>query len=141
MDAAAEQYNVQKADQIWDELSTRVGVNAISFATRSKSLLLGSQHERVPALRDDMQKQSITPLCRNLLHEVQALLLLMHEQPHDHSRFERLQEASDLAISGESKATGREARQLEQMRNVAGSICQGRKTEPRNPKCNFLRFV
>ena len=89
IDAAAEQHDVQRAQRIWQDLTPRVELNAVVYAARSKSLLLGSRHDLVPDLREDMQKQNITPTFRNILHEVQARLLLLHEQPET-SRFEGL---------------------------------------------------
>ena len=102
MDAAAEQNDMQRADNFWDHLSPSVELTSITYAARSKSFLLGSKPECVPDLRCDMQRRSISPNIRNILHEVQAWLLLLHQEPQDRSRYERLSEASARATSGDT---------------------------------------
>eukprot|EP00439_Symbiodinium_sp_Y106_P056418 s534_g7.t3 len=124
VNAAAEQNDMNRADEIWERLVSAVEPTAETYAARSKSLLLGGGHERVLGLREEMEQKSISPIARNILHEVQARLLLLHQHPEDRSLYERLQETIETA-QGEARAAGQEALQLRQMQTLAGSIWNG----------------
>ena len=130
VNAAAEQNDMNRADEIWERLVSAVEPTAETYAARSKSLLLGGGHERVLGLREEMEQKSISPIARNILHEVQARLLLLHQHPEDRSLYERLQETIETA-QGEARAAGQEALQLRQMQTLAGSIWNGERLDPR----------
>ena len=130
VNAAAEQNDMNRADEIWERLVSAVEPTAETYAARSKSLLLGGGHERVLGLREEMEQKSISPIARNILHEVQARLLLLPQHPEDRSLYERLQETIETA-QGEARAAGQEALQLRQMQTLAGSIWNGERLDPR----------
>ena len=129
VNAAAEQNDMNRADEMWERLASAVEPTAETYAARSKSLLLGGGPERVLGLREEMQQKSISPIARNILHEVQARLLLLHQKPEDRSLYDHLQETIETGL-GEARA-GQEAMQLRQMQSLASSIWNGERPESR----------
>mmetsp|Transcript_2884 Transcript_2884/g.6907 ORF Transcript_2884/g.6907 Transcript_2884/m.6907 type:complete len:396 (-) Transcript_2884:8-1195(-) len=127
LNASALHNDIHFADWCWDSLAAKVEVDAIVYSARSKSLLLGLRHEHVPELRCEMSHRQIKPLFRNLLHEVQAWLLLLYERP-DERHYAGFQQACQACREAcqVADAARVDMGQLRRMQRLGESIWTGK---------------
>lgn len=136
--AAALQYSLERVGWLWDRLASKVELNALVYCSKSKALLLCGEISRVPPLRGEMGALQIAPCFRNLLHEVQALVLMMLGSPPAEAAglHAKLEEGFSAAMEilrrqGEPDADAgmrtsqHEVMQLRQMKQAADQLLQG----------------